>query len=213
MKHLFVIACCCLLAADARAQKSVPLPDSGRVYSLDSSLVAFVRSTPHKLILTGTDSTEATELWVAHRDGSAARRLVGGQASADMRFVLAGITSPAFSPDGRSLYFLSAAWVTSAAVHAVDIKTGRTRYIAPGNGLEVIPRGNYAGCLLVPQLRHLIADGSYDWVWLLRADGKEIGPVVDDGDDAESRLAKWRKENIPAAGAANSVGRICAGTT
>jgi len=48
---------------------------------------------------------------------------------------------------------------------------------------QVILGGEYAGCLLVNRHRYFLGGGSYDWVWLLTADGKEIGPVSDGSEE------------------------------
>ena len=85
--------------------------------------------------------------------------------------------------------------MTSGAVHVVEVATRRTRFVAAGNSLEVVPSGHYAGCLLVSQHRYWMAGGSYDWTWLLSARGSERGPVVGDDDEAEQRLAEWRTIN------------------
>lgn len=181
----------------ASAQTRAMLPDSGLSYSPDSAMVAFVRPTPARLIPTALGSVEATELWVAHRDGSFARRVVVGKSTDDPRNVLADLSSPAFSPDGRRVYFLSTAWVTSGAVHMVNLSTRQSQYIAAGNSLDVIVSGEYAGCLLVGQHRYWMAGGSYDWLWLLTPTGKDVGPVVDDDTDAVQRLVEWRHLFVP----------------
>ena len=74
-----------LTVATAAAQKRVRLPSSGLAFSPDSSLVAFVRPTPDVRIRAGAagpddGKTEATEIWIARRDGSSARRLLRGRA-------------------------------------------------------------------------------------------------------------------------------------
>lgn len=175
------------------AQTPAALPDSGLAYSPDSSLVVFVKPTPGRLVPTGQENTQATELWIARRNGDAPRRLLAGHAADDMRFVIAGLHSPAFSADGQRIFILSDAWVTSDALHVVNIRTGEQHYVAPANSLEVLRDGSYRGCLLVEQHRHWLAGGSYDWLWLIAPDGHDIGPVADTfPGDFQSRLAEWR---------------------
>jgi hypothetical protein len=183
------------------AQTPAALPDSGLAFSPDSSYVAFVRPTPGRLVPTGQENVQATELWIARRNGDAPRRLLVGHAASDMRFVLAGLHSPAFSADGRRIFILSDAWVTSDALHVVSVRTGQEHYIAPANTLEVIPTGSYRGCLLVEQHRHWMAGGSFDWLWLIGQDGHDIGPVADTfGGDFQSRLADWRHSLVTGSG-------------
>ncbi len=194
MKRLLLLLSLALAEA-APAQGRVTLPESGVAHSPDGAFVAFVRPAPEHRVVAGSDSVDATELWLARADGSHAQRLVRGRPSHDMRIVLGDLSSPSFSPDGRRVYFLSRAWVTSAAVHVVEVATRRTRFVAAGNSLEVVPSGDHAGCLLVNQHRYWMAGGSYDWTWLLTARGRVVGAVVGDDDDAEPRLAEWRELN------------------
>ena len=135
----------------------IPVPDTGVARS-SSGLVAYIKATPDRLVATALGEAQATELWISNADGSDARRLVAGAAADSVERSLAGFSSPRFSPDGRHLYFLSRAWVTSDAVHAVDVVTGREWFVAAGNSLEVIPRGALAGCLLVTQHRYRLLE-------------------------------------------------------
>jgi len=152
--------------------------DSFAVLSPDGRTVAFVRRKPGVMVEAASGPREATELWVANADGAGARRLVGSQAAESMERMLAGFTDPSFSPDGRRLYFLSSAWATSGAVHVVELATGAERYVCPGNSLEVVPRGEYAGHLVVEQHRYFVGgSGSYDWLWLVTPEGRDVGPI------------------------------------
>jgi hypothetical protein len=175
----------------------VQIPTTGVARS-GSDRVAFVKPTPHRIISTSLGEEQATELWIASPDGSHARRLVEGAPSDSAAQILADFSSPSFSPDGDRIYFLSSAWVTSKAVHVVDVRSGREWYVTPGNTLEVIPRGVFAGCLLVAQHRYRAGQGgSFDWIWVLGADGTELARAADDSDDAEKQLADWKRANVP----------------
>ena len=162
--------------------------DRDPVLSPDGRTVAFIRGTPAYSVDTVLGHEEATALWTVGVDGSGARMLVRGRSSETPSAALALLQAPAFSPDGSRIYVLSVAWATSGAVHSVDVSTGTARFIAPGNSLEVIPRGDYAGFLLVSQHRNFLAGGSYDWYWLVSPEGREIDPVGED----EAALEEFR---------------------
>src|SRR5581483_10884812 len=119
--------------------------DSDVILSPDGKLVAFVRRTPDKLISTSMGDEEATEIWIINIDGKAARRLLTGTSAKEPQRSLANFRNLQFSPDGARIYFLSAGWVTSNAIYAVNRLTAKASFIAPGNSLEVIQRGTYAG--------------------------------------------------------------------
>ncbi|HET7234270.1 MAG TPA: hypothetical protein VFJ16_29930 [Longimicrobium sp.] len=153
--------------------------------SPDGRTIAYVDGTPDRLIAAAGEATQATELKTIGVDGRNARVLVRGRPSESPREVLADFMSPRFSPDGRRIYFLSSGWATSGAVHAVDVATGREWFVVPGNSLEVVRSGEYAGHLLVSQHRYFLVAGSYDWLWLFTPDGREVGPVGEDEGAAE----------------------------
>jgi dipeptidyl aminopeptidase/acylaminoacyl peptidase len=163
----------------------VRLTTSGRdrdpALSPDGRRVAFVRGG-------GTARPDATELWIVDARGGGERRLLVERASDEPRENLAGFAAPRFAPDGREVYFLATAWATSSAVHAVELATGRERYVCPGNSLEVVPRGEYAGHLVVQQHRYFVGGGSYDWYWLVTPKGEDVGPI---GESTELFRDSW----------------------
>lgn len=159
--------------------------------------VAFIRATPDHLVPTALGDAEATELWIEDADGSHPHRLVVGTAADSVEHSLAAFSSPRFSLDGRRLYFLSHAWVTSDAVHVVDVASGRESFVAPGNALEVILRGPFAGCLLVAQHRYREnGGGSSDSAWIIDPHGRTIA-LADASSDAQIQLTIWRDGRVP----------------
>ena len=99
-----------------------------------------------------------------------------------MQEVLAGFSVPQFSQDSKTIYFLSAAWATSSAVHRLDLTTKEEMFIAPGNSLQVMRDGKHKGCLKVNQHRYYEGGGSYDSDYLLSPEGEEIEKIEDSED-------------------------------
>lgn len=182
--------------AACRTPQMMRLPDTGLARAPDGH-VAFIQATPGRLVPTALGDEQATELWIANADGTGARRLVSGAAGDSAQRTLAAMSSPVFSGDGRRVYFLSRAWVTSDAIHVVDVGTGRESFVAPGNSVAVIPRGPLAGCLLVRQHRYWPAGGSYDWTWLITSDGHEVALAAPDSAGEEGRIAEWMAGRMP----------------
>jgi dipeptidyl aminopeptidase/acylaminoacyl peptidase len=150
--------------------------DSQPGLSPDRRRIVFVRSTPGKTVQTSLNDTEATELWLVDSDGSHPELLLAGSQDKDPQKSLADFSSPQFSPDGRRIYFMSVGWVTSGAVHVVDIQSKRQSFVSPGNTLEVIQKGKYRGYLIVQEHKYFYGAkvGSYDHYWLLTPNGREI---------------------------------------
>jgi hypothetical protein len=163
--------------------------DSGPLLAPDGKWVAFVRKVDGKKIATGSDEMEPTELWQISVDGKEPALLLRCRESPKPESVIAAFETLQFSTNGKLVYFVTPAWATSGAVHVVDTTNRKERYLFAGNNLKVVPSGEYRDCLLVQQHRYFVGGGSYDWYWLLRADGKEVGPV---GEDTETFEATYR---------------------
>jgi hypothetical protein len=151
--------------------------DSAPVISPDGRWIVFVRAVPGKTIATGSGDVDAAELWQIRADGKEPTLLVAPRADENPQNLIATFQDVSFSSDGRHVFFVTPAYATSGAVHAVDTTNRKRRFVMAGSGLEVVPSGEYKDCLLVEQHRYFIGGGSYDWIWLFRPDGKEIGPV------------------------------------
>jgi len=160
--------------------------DSNPVLAPDGKWVAFVRKVDGKKISTGADEADPTELWQVRVDGKEPSLLVRCRDSEKMESVIGGFENLQFSTNGKLLYFVTPAWATSGAVHVVDTTNGKERYLFPGNDLKVVKSGEYKDCLLVQQHRYFVGSGSYDWYWLLRTGGKEVGPVGEDTSNFEA---------------------------
>ena len=160
--------------------------DSNPLLSPDGKWVAFVRKVDGKKIATGSDEVEPTELWQVRVDGKQPSLLARCRDSEKPESLIGGFDNLQFSSNGKLLYFVTPAWATSGAVHVVDTTNGKEHYLFPGNDLRIVKSGEYKDCLLVQQHRYFVGSGSYDWFWLLRADGKEVGPVGEDTSNFEA---------------------------
>ena len=206
----FLLLTICLAASSALAQ-SVSVKDgniqftdkSGKITALtsggrdsdpllapDGKWVAFVRKVDGKKIATGSDEMEPTELWQVRVDGKEPSLLVRCRDSEKMESVIAAFQNLQFSSNGKLLYFVTPAWATSGAVHVVDTTNRKERYLFPGNDLKIVPAGEYKDCLLTQQHRYFIGGGTYDWYWLVRPDGKEVGPVGEETSNFEATYGK-----------------------
>jgi hypothetical protein len=165
--------------------------DSGPVLAPDGKWVVFVRKVDGKKIATGSDEVDPTELWQVRTDGKEATMLVKCRDSQKPESVIAAFENLQFSTNGKLVYFVTPAWATSGAVHVVDTTNRKERFVLAGNNVKVVPSGEYKDCLLVQQHRYFVGGGSYDWYWLFRADGKEVGPV---GEDTENFEATYSTE-------------------
>jgi hypothetical protein len=166
--------------------------DSSPVLAPDGKWVVFVRKVDGKKIATGSvDEMDPTELWQVRTDGKEATLLVKCRESEKMESVIAAFENLQFSTNGKLVYFVTPAWTTSGAVHVVDTTTRKERYLFPGSDVKAVSSGEFKDCLLVLQHRYFLGGGSYDWYWLLRPDGKEVGPV---GETTENFEAMYSKE-------------------
>ncbi len=153
--------------------------------SVDGGLIAFV----------GRDGAgDVAAVWLINLGGGAPRRLLGSLPSDDPKANLTELTGPKFSNDGRTVYVQSAAWVTSGAVHAIDVATGAHRFIAAGNSLAVVRNGLYSGSLIVSQHMYRRSGGSFEQLWLLRPDGRRRFAIPGSSADPEDP-SDWLQRN------------------
>lgn len=172
--------------------------DSMPALSADGRWIVFVRRTPRDTVNTALGWEERTELWIVRTDGSSARRLLRGHEGDAPETTLARFDTPLFSLDGKTVYFGSRGWVTSDALHAVEVASGRERFVCGANGFELIKLGLLRGDLMVGQHRYG-PTGSYDGTWIVSPRGQIIRQVTTDGaPDAEAQIAAVRAGKVPA---------------
>jgi len=160
---------------ESKTQLTKSKIDREPVLSPDGSCVAFIRKTKN----------EKDELWLSKLEDDKPELLVkeitypskGGPEKKPLGHIVTdGIR---FSPDSKTVYFVSRDFETSGGIHNVEIKSKKERYLIDGYALEVIPDGKYEGHLIFRQHRYFMSSGSYDLWWLFSPEGKEEGVVGD----------------------------------
>lgn len=171
--------------------------DKAPMLSPDSKIVAFIRKSNKEAYLAVGGEEDYTpgglladQVWIINTDGSNERMLVrdrkpdpindkGDGITEELKKTIAHIDEDSlkFSPDSKKVYFISSAWVTSGAIHSVNVDGTDEKFLASGNSLEVINRGRYKGNLIVRQHKYFLVGGTYDWLWLISPEGKQIGPI------------------------------------
>jgi len=165
---------------------SCAFADKESVISPNKKLIACVK-TGDRVIPDGCDdfadtgSKSGNQIWIHDAEKNKERLLVDN--NFECNSPEKQIVDPSdlkFSSDSKTLYFVSSAWVTSGALHAVQVDGKGLRYIIPASSVEVISQGEYKDDLIVQQHRYFIGGGSYDWLWLFTPEGKEMGPLGDE---------------------------------
>jgi hypothetical protein len=177
--------------AMVRSAQELAEEDEGVVLSPDGASFAFVRA----------ESGSHHELWIADLDGSNARLLVdlrtsvGKLAEGETGLIPSDhLFAPAFSADGRSVYFQTDGWATSLALYSVNVKERRFRFVTDANGFMVIrkcSKKSLVGSLIA--YRHSYSElplRAVDWYFLLDASGKRLGVVGDAPESVDRFLEK-----------------------
>jgi len=143
--------------------------------SPDGKTVVFVRSKP------GSNDRDfyPDDIWLMDTSGKNQRVVVKARPASKPEDTLSGLSEPTFSLDGKLIYFMSAAWATSGAVHVLDLRTGTTRFLSSGNTLKIVPSGKYAGHLILSKHKYFAGGGTYDFYWLVSPTGDELMPIGD----------------------------------
>ena len=79
--------------------------------------------------------------------------------------------------------------IAAAAIHVLDLQTGKTRFLYPGLNIEVISTGKYKGFLIGTKDPIIEDRGRTTVYWLLDADGKEVRRIG----ETEADLARFRE--------------------
>lgn len=176
-----------------------PLSTQGKftqaVLADDDKSVAFI-----EILAEGTPAYDDSRTQLLIGDGvtGKTRILFKPRPTGDPRTNMAALWNPVFSLNGGFVYVESEAWVTSAAIHQINVKTGKEKFVIDGSIHALVRTGRYRGYLLAQ--RHIYPknpeDGAYDEVQLIRPDGKMILVIPDskDGDPVES-VDAWLKSN------------------
>ena len=173
-------ACLPGLLGVAMLAGATPASNASRWTSPDGRKVVFFRTNVQAIdrgVGAPSGGRPEVDLWISRADGSDAHLLLAGTGTQAPETNLTDIEQIEFSPDGRTLYFQTYAWLTSPAIHAVDIASGKQRLVTHGWLNHVVPAGRFKGDLVVHQHRHFVGSGTYEWYWLFTGNGKEVGPI------------------------------------
>jgi hypothetical protein len=159
--------------------------DSEPILSPDGTVVIFTRlGAPPKPDADerdpGTCVTPTDELRRIRIDGTGDELLLKGRSGTKPEEQLCEFSRKQFASDGRTLYFLSPAWATSAALHLFDTRAKSLRFVAAANDVLVLGgcTGELRDHLVLQQHRYFVFGGSFDWYWLFDPAGKkELGPI------------------------------------
>jgi hypothetical protein len=86
---------------------------------------------------------------------------------------LCELNHPVFSNDDQKVYFQTAAWVTSGAIHYYSFDTGKIAFFSDGEIRKITQDGN----VIVTRTGVTPKVGRYLQDWLLRDEGKVIRPI------------------------------------
>lgn len=169
------------------SKNSVQITQSGQdispVISHDKKFIAFIRESNQVVPkvcenFVDSDSNKPRQIWVYEVATKTERLLVANNFACDKpEQAIVDAEDLQFSLDSKKLYFLTPAWVTSAALHVINVDGSDEHYVIPANAYEIIAKGEYKNDLIVDSHRYFLGGGSYDWYWLYTGEGKELGPL------------------------------------
>jgi len=151
--------------------------------SPDGKWIVFVKKSNYTILSNcfyfSQKGQQANEIWIINTKEMTKKLLVAPHFSCgDVSKVIIDPHNLQFSPNSKTLYFETSAWVTSGAIHAVDIDGNHLRFVTDGSELRVVQSGSYKGDIIVNQHRYRFKGdtplGSYNWDWLFTPTGKQI---------------------------------------
>ena len=128
----------------------------------------------------GSDEAR-TSLWLADVSTGRSWKLLASSPSDEVTANLAAMWKPQFSVNGKAVFVMAEAWVTSSAIHRIDIASARHRFIIDGELLNVESTGKYRGYLFVIKRRYLPGpDYGTDYpLYYISPDGKRSIMIPD----------------------------------
>lgn len=149
------------------------------IESPNGKWIAFVKKSnfivPKNCFYFFSKGDHADEIWMVDTDTMTKKLLVLPYFTCgDVTKVILDPHHLRFSPDNKTLYFETSAWVTSGAVHAINVDGKNERFVIDGDELHIVQTGKYKGDLIVNQHRYHDKGGSYNWDWLFTPLGKQI---------------------------------------
>ena len=159
--------------------------------SPDGQWVVFVRGVSGPQISGPLGDVDPNEIWIVGTDGQHARRLVRSEGCKPRGCTLSGLSRPQFALDGKGIFFETQCAVVSHCIHYLELRTELRKEIGGGTFLHVIRDGPQRGNLLVIKHKYFLCGGSYDWWWVVKPDGSEVGALgqVNEGSEDEARSA------------------------
>lgn len=151
--------------------------------SPDGKWIVFVKKSnytiPSNCFYFSEKGEHADEIWIVNTKKMTKKLLVAPHFSCgDVSKVIIDPHNLQFSPNSKTLYFETSAWVTSGAIHAVDVDGSHLRFVTDGGELRVVQSGPYKSDIIVNQHRYRFKGdtplGSYNWDWLFTPTGKQI---------------------------------------
>ena len=115
------------------------------VTSPDGHVLIFIARDPKRVDATALGDVAHEDLCVV-RGGAAATVLLHGRGEAPQvgpEKTLASFGQLVFSLDGATLFFTTTGWATSPAAHAVELATGKERFLFDGAITAPLAKGQY----------------------------------------------------------------------
>jgi hypothetical protein len=151
--------------------------DKDASISPDGNWVIFVRQDPSIILDRMPGKGPSTSIWVIRADGAHERVLLQEGASTPEVGYYGNYAVPQFLSDSERFVFWSQQAAVTGIVRKSDMTTGKVELVCDGKTLEVILGGTYNDHLIVQKHKYFLGAGSYDWYWLVDAEGTEIGPI------------------------------------
>jgi hypothetical protein len=160
-------------------QLTKEVKNNDRALSPDGRWLAYIKISnyvvPSDCFYPVSKGEHGDEIWIADLKTMKKRLLVANHFSCgDVKKVILDPHHLEFSPDSKTLFFETSAWVVSGAIHAVDVNGKNLRFVTDGGEYRIIQNGLNKGNLIVNQHRYHDGGGSYNWDWLYTPAGKQI---------------------------------------
>jgi hypothetical protein len=172
--------------------------DSEPALSADGREVAFVRAV-REVGGTGVTRVVQGELWIVGIERfPKPKRVYSGPAALPNGRQSSAFAAPKFSPDRRSLYFLTDYSATSAALFRLDLASGSAYFLSPAVEYDVLQSGRHRGSIIA-NIRTLSAPDSQGITYpiypyfMLDPNGRKLSRIADENAGLEELMSGFQR--------------------
>jgi len=165
------------------------------IFSPDETKIALIREDTERMTCFLDGCLLGNEIWLYDIEKEEETMLLRGRYKKEEEGVTKIHNLTFLLNDNENIYFMCGGWVTSDAIHKLNILTKETKFITDGNSLEPINKGDYEGNMFTLKHKYFRSGGAYDIYFVVNSEGKELLAVASEEDFYNGNFFQTSKQD------------------